>query len=260
MELPIWHINAFTSQRFCGNPAAVVPLTNWLPDEILLSVAAENNLSETAFFTSTHGDPYDIRWFTPKAEVPLCGHATLASAWVLLNHLTPLVSSVEFSSKSGHLSVFRSASRLVMDFPVNSVETATDASAVIAALGKEPQEIYSGLQWMAVYRDESDVSALTPDFERLRATGIHGVIVTAPGSDCDFVSRFFAPAVGVPEDPVTGSAHTRLVPYWAKRHHRQSFYARQISARGGELWCDLRGDRVHIAGNACLYLQGKIAI
>ena len=259
MELPIWFVDAFTSRRFGGNPAAVVPLKEWLPEELMLTIANENNLSETAYFVGSDNS-YEIRWFTPKAEVPLCGHATLASGWVLFNRLTTGAQTVSFASKSGLLKVNRRANRLALDFPVNRVERVPVSGEIVAALGSEPDELYSGLQWLAVYRSEVEIRRLAPDMERLVATGIHGVIVSAPGNDCDFVSRFFAPALGVPEDPVTGSAHTRLAPYWSARLGRNSLFARQVSARGGEIWCELSGDRVHIAGDAALYLEGSIHI
>ena len=259
MKLSIWQLDAFSARRFGGNPAAVVPLAEWLPDETLLAIAAENNLAETAYVVQS-GDDYEIRWFTPTMEVPLCGHATLASAWVVFYRLAPQRESVVFHSKSGPLRVDRQKERLVLDFPVHHVLPASDPTAVSAALGKTPQEIYEGFQWLAVYAHEEEVRSLKPDMAALLATGIHGVIATAPGTDCDFVSRFFAPAAGVPEDPVTGSAHTRLTPYWAARLGRLSLFARQVSTRGGELWCELTNGRVRIAGCVTLYLEGTIEI
>ncbi len=264
MELPVWFVNAFTSRPFAGNPAAVIPLQDWLPEPLMLAIARENDLSETAYLVGSHGQ-YEIRWFTPTTEVPLCGHATLASAWVLFNRVSPGLESVCFASKSGPLGVTHTENRLVLDFPASSVQrvalaSETVAGEIVAALGREPAELHAGFQWLAVYRSETEVRNLAPDFDGLLATGIHGIIATAPGDDSDFVSRFFAPAAGVPEDPVTGSAHTRLVPYWSARLSRKSLFARQVSARGGELWCELRGDRVHIAGDASLYLEGTLRV
>jgi len=268
MKLPIWQVDAFSARRFGGNPAAIVPLDAWLPDATLLAIAAENNLSETAYLVRD-GSDYAIRWFTPQEEVPLCGHATLASAWVVFHRLEPGRTRVVFQSHSGPLPVEREAERLVLDFPANGVEPARDHAPLVTALGRAPRELYSGWQWLALYDSEDDVRALRPDMAGVVATGIHGVIVTAPGKDCDFVSRFFAPGAGVPEDPVTGSAHTRLVPFWAERLGKATLFARQVSARGGDLWCELvRGatqpdgakDRVRIAGHAALFLEGAIEI
>lgn len=261
MKHPLWQVDAFSRRRFSGNPAAVVPLESWLPDEQLLAVAAENNLAETAYLVPA-GDGYGIRWFTPVQEVPLCGHATLASAWVVFERLEPGRTRVVFESQSGPLVVESEDDKLVLDFPVGSFEPASDRAAVVNALGRAPRELYAGLQWLALYDSEQEVRALRPDMAALVATGIHGVIVTARGSDCDFVSRFFAPKAGVPEDAVTGSAHTRLVPFWASLLGKTKLYARQLSARGGELWCELgpREGRVRIGGYVTPYLEGTIEI
>jgi len=259
MKLPLWQVDAFASQRFAGNPAAVVPLSEWLPDATLLAIAAENNLAETAYFVP-HGEDYAIRWFTPEIEVPLCGHATLASAWVVLNRLEPGRAGVTFHSKSGPLTVVRDGARLAMDFPAIAVEPSAGHPALVAALGAAPKVLFQGFQWLAEYDSEEQVRALKPDFGALGKIDLHGVIVTAPGKDCDFVSRFFAPAAGVPEDPATGSAHSRLVPYWAQRLGKKKLFARQVSARGGELWCEHRGERVVMAGHAAPYLEGTIEV
>lgn len=259
MQRPIWQVDAFSARRFAGNPAAVVPLDDWLPDATLLAIAAENNLAETAYLVRDASE-YQIRWFTPVEEVPLCGHATLASAWVVFHRLEPSRQRVVFHSKSGPLAVERDRDRLVMDFPVNTVERTDEGHGVIAALGATPRELYSGFQWLALFDDEAAVRTLKPDMSALIRTGIHGVIATAPGGDCDFVSRFFAPAAGVPEDSVTGSSHTRLTPFWAARLGKTSLHARQVSARGGELWCRLADGRVSIAGQAALYLEGNIEV
>ncbi|HXK19151.1 MAG TPA: PhzF family phenazine biosynthesis protein [Polyangiaceae bacterium] len=263
MKLSMWQVDAFSNRRFAGNPAAIVPLEGWLADELLLAIAAENNLSETAYIVREGGE-YQIRWFTPTEEVPLCGHATLASAWLVFHRLEPERKRVVFRSKSGELPVERKGERLVLDFPANTLEpaTATDGAQLVAALGQTPRELYSGWQWLALYDSEEQLRALRPDMAGIVATGVHGVIVTAPGRDCDFVSRFFAPAAGVPEDPVTGSAHTRLVPFWAGKLGKTTFFARQVSSRGGELWCELSSDkkRVSIAGEAALFLEGIIDV
>jgi PhzF family phenazine biosynthesis protein len=259
MRLPIWQVDAFSARRFGGNPAAIVPLEHWLPDETLLAIAAENNLSETAYLVRDP-DAYQIRWFTPTAEVPLCGHATLASAWVVFQRLEPGCQRVVFRSQSGELPVTLEGEQLVLDFPRGALEPAADVKALTAALGAQPLELFSGFQWLALFDSEAAVRSLAPDMAALVETGIHGVIATAPGTDCDFVSRFFAPSAGVAEDPVTGSAHTRLTPFWAARLGKSSLHARQVSARGGELWCTLQGERVRIAGHACLYLEGSIEV
>lgn len=259
MSYPIWQVDAFAPQRFAGNPAAVVPLERWLPAEVMQAIASENNLAETAFIVR-EGPEYGIRWFTPGMEVPLCGHATLASGWVVLNRLEPMRESVTFHSRSGPLVVQRHGDKLALDLPAIAVEPTRDVAPMSGALGQAPAELYRGFQWLAVYPNEDEVRKLKPDFAGIVALGIHGVIVTAPGRDCDFVSRFFAPEAGIPEDPVTGSAHSRLVPFWAARLGKQKMFARQVSPRGGELWCELRGDRVILAGHAVPYLEGSIDV
>lgn len=259
MSLPIWQVDAFAPRRFAGNPAAVVPLDRWLPPELMQSIAAENNLAETAFIVR-EGPEYGIRWFTPGMEVPLCGHATLASGWVVLNRLEPMREEVTFHSRSGPLVVRRQGDKLALDLPAIAVEPAAERAPMESALGGAPAELYRGFQWLAVYPNEDEVRSLKPDFAGIVALGIHGVIVTAPGKDCDFVSRFFAPEAGIPEDPVTGSAHSRLVPFWAARLGKTELFARQVSPRGGELWCELVGDRVILAGHAALYLEGSIEV
>jgi PhzF family phenazine biosynthesis protein len=264
MKLQMWQVDAFSGRRFGGNPAAIVLLDEWLPDATSLAIAGENNLSETAYIrpSSESGCDYDIRWFTPRMEVSLCGHATLASAWVVFQRLEPARSRVVFGSKSGPLPVERQGERLVLDFPVGALEPAPRSDTLLAALGRAPRELYAGYQWLALYETEAEVRALEPDMSGLVKSGIHGIIVTAKGDDCDFVSRFFAPNAGVPEDPVTGSAHTRLVPFWAERLGKTTFFARQVSARGGELWCELlrEQNRVRIAGEATPFLEAAIEI
>ena len=263
MKLPMWQVDAFASKIFAGNPAAVVPLAGWLPDATLLGIAAENNLAETAYLVP-QGEDYAIRWFTPTVEMPLCGHATLASGWVVLNRLEPGRDAVTFHSRSGPLTVRRDGARLAMDLPAiphgPAAPNTAAVGALVAALGAKPVELYEGFQWLAVYDSTERVRTLAPDLGALGKLPVHGVIVTARGEGCDFVSRFFAPAAGVPEDPVTGSAHCRLVPYWAGKLGKQKLHARQLSARGGEIWCELRGDRVQLSGGVAPYLEGTIEV
>ena len=260
MQLPLYQIDAFASQVFRGNPAAVCPLESWLEDDVMQSIAAENQLSETAFFVR-EGDAFRLRWFTPTDEVDLCGHATLASAHVLFEELGYEGDELRFDTQSGRLVVSRDGPRLVLDFPVRRATKVDAAPGLIAALGApQPVEVHEGPYWLVVYEDEAAVRALAPDFGALAS--FEPVIATAAGASdgVDFVSRFFAPNCGVDEDPVTGSAHCTSTPYWAERLGKSRLVARQISARGGELHCELRGDRVAIAGNAVLYLRGTITI
>ena len=262
MRLPLYQIDAFAGAVFKGNPAAVVPLDSWLPDATLQAIAAENNLSETAFFV-LEGDAWRLRWFTPAVEVDLCGHATLASAHLIFTRLVPGRERVAFITRSGRLEVSRRGDELELDFPAVPAEPRTDAAtleALAAALGARPQEACAAMDLMAVFGDEGQVSALRPDLGRVAALGGRGLIATAPGRSCDFVSRFFGPNVGIAEDPVTGSAHCILTPYWARRLRKTRLAARQVSARGGELTCEDRGARVGIAGRAVLYLEGTIYI
>ena len=259
MKIPIYQVDAFTSRVFGGNPAAVCPLESWLDDATLQSIAAENNLSETAFFVGRDGQ-YDIRWMTPVAEVDLCGHATLASGWVVFNRLETGRDEVEFGSRSGPLKVVREGDLLALDFPARPPEPIGDARAVGEALGRPPRQLLAARDYLALYDSEEEVRALRPDMARVAALDRHAVIASGPGRDCDFVSRFFAPAWGVAEDPVTGSSHCTLVPYWAARLGKDRLSARQVSSRGGELFCEQRGARVRIAGRAVLFLEGRIEI
>jgi PhzF family phenazine biosynthesis protein len=259
MKIPIYQIDAFTSQVFSGNPAAVCPLEAWLDDRTLQAIAAENNLSETAFFVA--GDKgFHIRWFTPVAEVDLCGHATLASAHVLFNDLNAAGDEIRFSSKSGPLTVTLENGRLVLDFPAEPPRPCAAAEGLAAGLGRAPDQVLKATDYFAVYEDEAAVAALAPDFQVLQGLDGRGVIVTAPGDRADFVSRFFAPKFGIPEDPVTGSAHCLLTPYWAGVLGKRELHALQISSRGGELFCSDRGERVLIAGRAVKYLEGFISV
>ena len=261
MKLPLYQVDAFASRPFAGNPAAVVPLPRWMDDALLLAIAAENNLSETAYLVGGSG-AYEIRWMTPATEVDLCGHATLASAWVVFEKLEPGRREVEFSSKSGPLPVARKGDSIALDFPAQSPEPAEAAKgALAAALGREPRESWvAPRDYMAVFGCEEEVLSLAPDMALTAALDGHAVIATAPGREVDFVSRFFAPAFGVPEDPVTGSAHCTLAPYWSKRLGKKRLSARQISARGGELVCELQGARVSIGGSVVPYLEGTIEV
>jgi predicted PhzF superfamily epimerase YddE/YHI9 len=259
MELRLYQVDAFTREVFGGNPAAVVPLEGWLDERRMQAIAAENNLSETAFFVRT-GARARIRWFTPTQEVDLCGHATLAAAWVLFERLDPGAREVVFDSASGPLPVRREGMCVVLDFPSRPGAPAPADAELVRGLGATPREVRRARDTLAVFEHEAEVRALRPDFAALAAVDSLGVIATAPGSDADFVSRFFAPRAGVPEDPVTGSSHCTLVPYWAERLGRPKLHARQVSARGGELWCALEGDRVSIAGEAALYLEGGIRV
>ena len=259
MRIPIYQVDAFTGTVFSGNPAAVCPLDRWLADPVLQAIAAENNLSETAYFVR-NGDGYDLRWFTPAREVDLCGHATLASAFVIFERLDRNRLSLTFNTKSGPLTVRREAGRLSMDLPARPPERCEAPPALESGLGKRPVETWKARDYMAVFASEADVRSLRPDMEKLATLDLLGVIATAPGTEKDFVSRFFAPRAGVPEDPVTGSSHCTLIPYWSKRLSRPRLSARQVSARGGDLDCEHRGDRVVISGVAALFLEGTISV
>ena len=261
MLLPIYQIDAFTDRIFAGNPAAVCPLTAWLPAETMQAIAAENNLAETAFFVPQSGADYEIRWFTPAAEIDLCGHATLASAHVLFRHLNFQGAEITFHSKSGPLRVHREADgRFTLDFPARPPrQLAVHPTGLRDALHATPLDVLAARDLVTLFSSEAEVLALQPDFARIAALEYVGVIATAPGTNgIDFVSRFFAPRVGVPEDPVTGSAHATLIPYWAARLGKNELRARQVSARGGDLWCELRGDRALMSGYAVTYLKGEI--
>ena len=261
MRLPIYQIDAFTDRLFGGNPAANCPLETWLPDTVMQAIAAENNLSETAFFVREGGD-YALRWFTPTVEVDLCGHATLTAGHVVMSFLEPQRQSVNFRTmKAGTLTVARRGDRLVMDFPARPAAPTEAPPGLLAALGGAPREVLRARDHLVVYDSPAEIAALKPDLAALGKVDCWAAIVTAPGEDgIDFVSRFFAPAQGVPEDPVTGSSHTTLTPYWAKRLGKTELEARQLSRRGGALRCTLNGDRVSIAGRAVLYLEGQISV
>jgi predicted PhzF superfamily epimerase YddE/YHI9 len=261
MRTPIYYVDAFTSRRFGGNPAAVMPLQTFLPDETLQAIAAENNLSETAFLVPENGD-YRLRWFTPVLEVPLCGHATLASAAVVMERLEPGRSQVIFHSRSGPLTVKREGSGYVMDFPARPSERILALPELAAALGTVPVEtLVNQFNYMAVLQDEATVRNLAPDMAAVARLERPGVIVTAASRGMhDFVSRYFAPGKGIPEDPVTGAAHCMLAPYWMQRLGKHELHAFQASRRGGEVICRVKNDRVELQGDCVFYLQGEVEL
>ena len=263
MSLPLFHIDVFTDGPFTGNPAAVCPLKAWLDDELLLAVAAENNLSETAFFVPD-GEHYRLRWFTPRCEVNLCGHATMASAFVLLKILEPQREFVSFATRSGVLTVRREQDLFSMDFPaLPPWPCPAPPTALIEGLGAQSQPV-STVQiednYFVVYKSEDEVRRVHPELRLLEKLHPAGVAVTAPGNECDFVSRYFVPSYGIPEDPVTGSTHCSLAPYWSRILGKASLHAQQVSERGGDLWCELAGDRVVLKGKAVLTLQGSLLV
>ena len=260
MQLKIYQLDAFTDKVFGGNPAAVIPLTKWLSDELMQKIALENNLAETAFYTP-EGDKFHIRWFTPTVEVDLCGHATLATSYQIFHYENYPKSIIEFNSRSGILKVEKQGDLLELDFPMDKLQPVETPQALIDSLGMTPRETFKGLtDYMLIFDSESQIKALNPDFRKMSEVDCRGVIVTAKGIEVDFVSRFFGPNSGGDEDPVTGSAHTSLTPYWAKVLGKNEFNARQISARGGELACKLVGERVKIAGKVAPYLVGEITV
>lgn len=260
VTVPCYHVDAFADRPFTGNPAAVCLLAQWPPDAALAAVAAEFNLSETAF-VKRERDAWAIRWFTPACEVELCGHATLAAAHVLINERGEAGRRVDFTAGMRVLAVaVDQAGRLELDFPADPPRPMQPGPRISAALGMKPQEVLLAADLLCVFPDADAVRAVIPDLSLLRTLPGRGVIVTAPGKDCDFVSRFFAPKVGVPEDPVTGSAHTALVPYWARRLGKPQLTARQLSQRGGRLWLEDRGERVGIAGHAVTVSSGTLRV
>jgi PhzF family phenazine biosynthesis protein len=258
--MKLYQVDAFAEHVFSGNPAAVVPLQEWLPDILMQNIAMENNLSETAFFIP-FGDDFHIRWFTPSTEVNLCGHATLASAHVMFSHMGYQRESIAFHSKSGLLKVTRKENLIILDFPASGFAEAEFPDNAEHLLGIMPEKCIQGAEdLMMVFKSEQDLQNLQPDFYAIARLHYRGLIATAPSKEFDFVSRFFAPAVGVNEDPVTGSAHTVLIPYWAERLHKTEMIARQVSKRGGIIHCRNKDDRVDIGGYAITYLIGEIAI
>lgn len=264
MLLDLWHVDAFADRPFVGNPAAVCLLDSWLDDRLLLAVAAENNLSATAYLVRQH-DEYHLRWFTPQCEIKLCGHATLATAFIVLNILNPLRDTVRFETRfSGSLTVRCEGSLLAMDFPAFPLRpSAISSQDLMQALGMDAPLVTileANSTYFVVCDSEDTVRKLRPNFAVLEKLHPFVVAVTAPGENCDFVSRYFAPSYGVSEDPVTGSSHCALASYWAQRLGKANLHARQLSARGGELWCELAGQRVTIKGNAVLTLQGSLSL
>jgi PhzF family phenazine biosynthesis protein len=260
MQLPLYQIDAFAGRVFAGNPAAVCPLEAWLPDPVMQDIARENNLSETAFLVPENGD-YAIRWFTPTVEVRLCGHATLAAGQVVMTDLEPGRAMVRFRTRqAGVLTVSRHGDLYVLDLPADPPKPVQPPPELALALGRAPVAALIADYLMAVFADEAEIRALAPDMAALTRVHEVGVIATAPGREVDFVSRFFAPAAGIPEDPVTGSAHCILTPYWAERLGKDRLSARQLSARGGELICTRLGERVQVAGRAVRYLEGTIHV
>ena len=261
MKLTIYQVDAFTNKLFGGNPAAVVPLESWIEDVLMQQIAAENNLAETVFFVPQN-EGYHIRWFTPELEIDLCGHATLASAFILYEYLGYTKEKLVFYSKSGELVVCKDGDKLQLNFP----------SRMPARLDKYPPQLLKGLgltEVLGVYKSrdyvvevatQADVLKVQPDISLLNQVDVIGIIVTAPGQDCDFVSRFFAPNCGIPEDPVTGSAHSTLIPFWAEKLGTEKLHAKQLSKRGGELWCENKGDRVTMSGNCVFYMRGEIEV
>ena len=261
MKIPLYQADAFTDKLFGGNPAAVCPLTKWLPDEVMQNIAVENNLAETAFFVKNENG-FMLRWFTPEFEIDLCGHATLASAHILYTELGFEDDSIHFDTvKAGELVVSRNGDKYTMDFPSRPPIHIEPPVGLIEAMGeKQPLEVLRSRDYFLVYESEDDIKELSPDFFTLSKMDTIGVVVTAKGDNADFVSRFFAPGAGIPEDPVTGSAHCNLIPYWADKLGKTEMHAYQLSPRLGEIWCELKGDRVLITGNAVTYLSGEIVV
>jgi PhzF family phenazine biosynthesis protein len=261
MTIPIYQADAFTDKLFGGNPAAICPLTEWLPDDTMQQIAKENNLAETAFFVK-NDTGYLLRWFTPEYEIDLCGHATLASAHILFTELAYGGDAIHFDTlKAGTLTVKRDGDKYTMDFPCRQPIPIETPNGLVEALGgPEPTAILRSRDYFVVYDTEEDITELSPDMFALSKMDTVGIIVTAPGKNSDFVSRFFAPGAGIPEDPVTGSAHCNLIPYWAKIFGKDKLHAYQLSARKGELWCELKRDRVLMSGKAVTYLRGEILV
>ncbi len=259
MKLSLYQVDAFAEKSFEGNPAAVIPLESWLPDRTMQAIAEENNLAETVFFVPA-SEGYHIRWFTPNQEVRLCGHATLASAYVLFEVVGLKADSISFDSLSGPLVVTKTDGFYTLDFPAQPPVPCAIPEDLVAGLGVNPIECYRSEDYLAVFDSEDEVSSMTPNHSSLERLGLRGVIATARSSEHDFVLRFFAPKCGIPEDPVTGSAQTQLMPYWSEKLGKSKLRSKQISARGGKVISQVRGDRVHISGSAVLYMEGTIHI
>ena len=260
MNIPIYQIDAFTNKVFKGNPAAICPLKSWIDDDQMQAIALENNLAETAFFIKKQ-DKYHIRWFTPTVEMDLCGHATLAAAHVIFQHFETAKNVIDFESSSGDLRVFKEKDCYTLDFPIDEYVQAQFPKELIKMLNELPLEVYKGnSDLMVVLNNESEIKHLDPDLKIIAALPYRGVVFTAQGENSDFVSRFFAPQSGIDEDPVTGSTHTMLTPYWTERLGKKKLYARQLSKRTGELICSRKGERIHISGNAKTYMAGELMI
>lgn len=257
MRIPIYQIDAFTNKQFKGNPAAVCPLEEWIEDELMQKIAMENNLSETAFFVKK-GNNYELRWFTPKGEIDLCGHATLATAYVVFTYFDSNITTIKFHTMSGILEVSKEGNLLSMIFPSREGEKCEAPEALIRGFGRKPIEVYKSRDYMAVFESEQDILNLKLNMEELKKLDAFAVIATAKGNEVDFVSRFFAPKAGVDEDPVTGSAHCTLVPYWKKRLGKNEFMALQLSERGGKIYCTDLGGMVKMSGEVAPYLEGFI--
>ena len=259
MEIPYYQVDAFTNSVFSGNPAGVCLLDSWLDDSLLQAIAVENNLPETAFLVKTKLC-YELRWFTPKIEVDLCGHATLASAFVVIKYVDKQGDTVHFESKSGSLTVTRKNDLLTLNFPSRKATPCHAPTELLNGLGAKPKDVLRSRDFLAIYHDEKQIKTLKPNMTELTKLDCLGVIATAAGSRSDFVSRFFAPRAGIPEDPVTGSAHCTLTPYWSKKLGKSDLHAFQLSNRGGELFCKNLGDRVLISGRAVTFLEGMITL
>lgn len=259
MQLTMYQVDAFTSTLFGGNPAAVLPLSEWLDDDIMQNIAAENNLSETAFFVKVDAG-YQLRWFTPVSEVDLCGHATLASAWVLYNRLYADSNPLRFQTRSGELTVSRSDDGLAMDFPAKPPVDCEPPRKLLQAFATQPETVMQAEDYILIYAREEQVLAQQPDLELLKQIPLRGVVITAPGIEADFVSRMFGPKLGIAEDPVTGSSHCSLTPYWAEQLGKVKLVARQLSRRGGEIRCELDHDRVKLSGHCVEYLCATINV
>ena len=259
MELNLYQVDAFASQTFSGNPAAVCPLSAWLPDSVMQNIAAENNLSETAFFVPTTAG-FHIRLFTPTSEVNLCGHATLATAHVIFEALNYSPPDIHFTSKSGALFVSKNRYGLQLNFPNQAASPCPTPNAITAAFDRAPIQCLSNVNYIAIFDDEDFVKTVTPDFDQLSTLDLQGVVITSKSQSYDFISRCFAPKYGINEDPVTGSSFTELAPYWSQQLDKMHLNAKQVSKRGGNVHCELQGDRVLISGQATLYLKGTIYI
>lgn len=261
MKLTLYQIDAFTNKLFGGNPAAVIPLKEWLPDTLMQNIAQENNLSETVFFVPKD-EGFHIRWFTPELEIDLCGHATLAAAFVLYNFLNYKKNKIHFYSRSGELIVENIEEKLQLNFPARMPERINEYPEILlAGLGiKEHLGVYKSRDYVIELATQKEILDIKPNMALLNQVDVIGIIITAPGLDCDFVSRFFCPNCGIPEDPVTGSAHSTLIPFWAEKLNKNKLYAKQLSQRGGELWCENIGDRVTMSGNCMFYMKGEISV